>query len=218
MFIVLVLPTFGNATIQTYDDKSTFLSDTGSSSATGTLPDIGIVPGGEAQSQTVGSVTFTSFPTGRLYVGAKGVTNDWTARLPGPDIAVSDVENLNADFAAPVYACGFDFVKPWNDPNALAEPGPSTFTVTLLNRSATVGSFTYTPPYDQALFYGVWSDTAFTRMEIRETIGGIDNEFWNQFYTGTTPMASPPVPLPSTLLLLGSGLLSLVGWRSFRKG
>ena len=32
-----------------------------------------------------------------------------------------------------------------------------------------------------------------------------------------TYVEPPPVPLPSTLLLLGSGLLGLVGWRRFRK-
>jgi hypothetical protein len=31
-------------------------------------------------------------------------------------------------------------------------------------------------------------------------------------------LATPNVPLPSTMLLPGSGLLGLAGWRRFRKG
>jgi hypothetical protein len=219
IFIVATLfsPSLATATLQIFSEKTDFLATTGAISATGQLPDLGGIPGDAAASQTVGTVTFTISPPSRdFYIGLIG--GDWTTRLPGPDIAISDVENLNADFPAPIYACGFDFVKPWNDPNVNTTPGPSTFTVTLKNAGIEVGRFTFTPPYDQALFYGAWSDAAFNRVEIRETIGGIDNEFWNQFYTGTTPLgSSPPVPLPSTVLLLGSALLGLAGWRRFRK-
>ena len=34
---------------------------------------------------------------------------------------------------------------------------------------------------------GVWSDSFFNRIEIRETIGGNGNEFFGQFYQGMTP-------------------------------
>ena len=38
---------------------------------------------------------------------------------------------------------------------------------------------------------------------IVETIGGIDDEYWGEFYTGTTANA---VPEPTACVLLGTGL------------
>jgi hypothetical protein len=108
-----------------------------------------------------------------------------------------------------VYALGFDFVEPQYDANVNAPFIDSTFTVTLKNGAATVNSFTFNAPNDTTAFVWVWSSVAFNRMEIRETIGGNENEFFGPFYSGTTPT----VPLPPTALLLSSGLLGLLAWR-----
>ncbi|HYL65701.1 MAG TPA: hypothetical protein VEU72_00955 [Nitrosopumilaceae archaeon] len=197
-------PAFANPTISTFNDKTTFLTATGATPATGPLPDLGRIPGGAAASQTVGSATFSiAAPSSELFIGTSGVggitNNDWTLRLPGPDIAISDVENLNIDLASPVFSLGFDFVKPQTDPNINAPFGPSVFTITLKNGATFVDSFTVTSPSaafptDSADFVGVSSDTAFNRVEIRETTGGIDNEFFGQVYTGTTPLHGPSIP------------------------
>jgi hypothetical protein len=53
------------------------------------------------------------------------------------------------------------------------------------------------------VFWGIHTDFAFDSIQIRETVGGIDNEVFGTFYTGTRPAA---VPEPSTLLFLGGGL------------
>ena len=208
--IILIIPSLSNATIATFDDYSAFITATLATSATGPLPDLGRIPGGAAASSTVGTVTFTiTLPSWELYIGTAGagygVPDDWTPLLPGPDIAISDIENLNADFNAPVFSAGFFFANPYNDGRL--------FTVSLLNGSVPVGSFTYAPPPNQALFYGVGSDLAFNRMEIRETVGGVENEYWGQFYTGTTPLRPPAVPLPGAVLLLGAGLGRLLLYR-----
>ncbi len=199
-----------HAATTVYHDRGTFLAATGAVSATGPLPDDGVEPGDMV---TVGTVHFSlTAPSYHLFLGLGGscgtIPNcDWTLRNPGPDIAISDIENLNADFlAGPVVAAGFDFVKPINDYSAVSNPGLSTFEITLLLGGVAVDSFRFdTPsadfPADSLDFVGVADTVPFDRMEIREVVGGIDDEFWGQFYTAGNrpPDCSGATATPSTL-------------------
>ncbi len=225
---LIQLPLLADITV--FNDKSTFLAATGAANATGgPLPDIGLIASG---SQTVGDVTITT-DSGGLYIGTANqgppdgsgncagiIGCDWTTRHPGADIAISGTEDFHTDITTggPVFSLGFDFVKPITDPSYVASPGPSTFTVTLTNGGSFVNSFTYdTPtaafPADALDFVGVWSTAAFDHVGIVETAGGIDDEYWGEFYTGKTPN---PVPEPATLILLGSGLLALAAGKRLR--
>lgn len=199
-----------------FSDKATFLAATGATSATGPLSDVGLIPGGPAATVTVGKVTFTiAGPSFQLFIGLGGDCMsvpgcDWTPLLPGPDIAISDIENLNADLSmsGPVTAMGFDFVKPIKGFSDVANPGPSEFTVTLLNGGNLVSSFVFdTPsaafPADTADFVGVMASNPFNRMQIRETTGGIDDEYFGQFYTAS-------VPEPTSISLICSGLVGVI--------
>jgi hypothetical protein len=208
LFLVILTLTLASvhaaATIQTFDDKAAFLAATRATSATGMLPDLGLVP---TTGVTVGSVTFEAT---RFFISTAGITgvvnNDWTLRLPGPDLAISDgvnnspTEDLDIVLAGPVFAAGFDIVEPENDPNLFAPFVDSTFTVTLKSGGLPVGVFTFSPVNDVAAFMGVWSNISFDRLEIRETVGGQENEFFGQMYTGATallscvdpPLAGPP--------------------------
>lgn len=136
---------------------------------------------------------------------------DWAVtsgvdRLVGPDLAISGIENFdgNVTLGADRYAFGFGIFES-TDPSLAGCNAPcvdSTFTINLFNNGAPVGSlFVLSPADNVAVFWGVQTDFAFDSVQIRETIGGIDNEVFGTFYTGTTP-----VPEPGTLLLLGGGL------------
>ncbi|MGO8761216.1 MAG: PEP-CTERM sorting domain-containing protein [Desulfobaccales bacterium] len=46
-------------------------------------------------------------------------------------------------------------------------------------------------------------------------VSGSESLFSNEVVFNNVP---PPVPLPSSLVLIGFGLLGLAGWRRFRKG
>ena len=130
---------------------------------------------------------------------------DASTRLPGAEISIDGHENLDLALAGPVHALGFDFVEPQNDPLVNAPFVDSTFTVTLFNGALAAGSFSFNAANDSAAFVGVWATQAFDRVQIRETTGGIENEFYGQFYTGTLA----PVPEPGTLALWAAGLAGL---------
>jgi hypothetical protein len=214
-----------NASIITFLDRATFLTTTGASDATGALPDLGIrdsgvIPG--SSTTTVGSVTVFA---PRWSMGAGGnpsvVGLDWTTYLPGNDIAVSDGtgndpsgfgdDGIDVTFAGPVFSAGFDFVEPSLDGGVqngcYATCVDSTFLVTLKNGASTVNAFSFNAPDDVAAFVGVWSTAAFDGLEIRETTGTDDDEFYGHFYTGTRPA---PAPEPSATFLLGAGLIGLL--------
>jgi hypothetical protein len=188
------------APLTTYSDKTTFLSDTGATIATTPYNDTGFNTfSGLFNSFISGSVTFgAASALGTLYFG------DASTRLAGGEITISDFEHLNVQLAQPAFALGFDFVEPQSDPLVNAPFVDSTFTVTLFSGATNVGSFTFNALNDQAAFVGVWSPVSFTDVQIRETTGGIENEFYGQFYTGATAPAS--VPAPATIWLLISGL------------
>lgn len=200
------------APLTLFSDKALFLATTGASAASGPLPNLGIIADG---GETLGSITFSQVGNHSMFIGTNGLRNsDWTALLAGNDIAINDTENLNISTATPVFALGFDFVEP-----SLGGAGlggcfvstctDSTFSVTLKAGAATVGSFQFNVEDDIAGFVGVWSDLAFNGVEVRETSGGIDNEYYGRVFTSN---ASPaPVPVPAALALLGSAL-GLLGW------
>ncbi len=193
----LLPPAFAQATLQTFDDKAAFLAATGAANATGPLPDLGVVPEGEFR--TVGSITFSPLagaPT--MYIGgasSAGVGPYWYPPIPAQFIALGQ-ENFQADVAAPVFSMGFEIVEPAATMPAWGgTAGPTTFLVTLYNVSGPesntqVGQFTFDAPDDVLAFVGVWSNLPFNRLTITDTTGNNDDEYFGQFYTGTTP--APP--------------------------
>ena len=195
---VIALCGFGiqaQAAITTFvDDKAGFLAATGATSATGFLPDRG---GPFTGSQKVGSVTFARAPPPiGFYIGGGGEVpgDDWYPDpVPIHDIAINGLENLDVTFDEPVYSMGFDYIEPILTMPPHGVTGlDSTFEVTLKSGGITVDMFQFdAEPNDVFTFVGVWSDTAFDRVEIRETMGGIEAEYFGQFYTGTTPLSVP---------------------------
>lgn len=185
-------PSSASAATTSYDDKAQFLAETGATSATGTLPNLGAT----ASPVTLGSVTLDSqanltCPDCNIYVGP-----DWVPQIPGNDIAINGDESFDVKTAGPVTAIGFDFVEP-SDPAACAAPCvESTFTLTLKSGATTVGSFTFSPKNDALLFVGVSSTTPFDKLEVRETVGGIDDEFFGQVYTAGAPVEAPQADQP----------------------
>lgn len=216
------------ASIVTYMNKSAFLLATGGTSATGPLPNLGFISGNLT---TVGSVTFSiSAPSSNFAIGSAGISqipsSGWYSLLPGNDIAIGGSENLNANFPGLIYSAGFDFAEP--DSTMPIPHGNSNnpfgvnsfFTVTLKNGSTTVDSFTFDAPDDVVSFVGVWSDVPFDRLEIHETSGGIDDEYFGEFFTGTAPLPASAVPTISQwgLIILGLTLLCLGGIVLHRQG
>jgi hypothetical protein len=76
-----------------------------------------------------------------------------------------------------------------------------------------VDVFTFNAPDETGSFVGVWSDTAFDRLEIRETAGAIEDDYFGEFYSGSVAM---PVPEPETYAMLLAGL-GLVGFTARRR-
>jgi hypothetical protein len=116
---------------------------------------------------------------------------DFSVRLAGNELALSERESFNVDITTgKKFSFGFDFVEPQFDPNggAFVE---STFEVMLKNGATTSGSFLFERPNDSAQFVGVRTglEEGFDRVEVREVIGDIDNEFFGQFYTYPYPLA-----------------------------
>lgn len=190
------------ANIKTYlDNKAAFLADTGASSATGPLPDVGRVldinvdPLG---TYTLGSLTFAlTVGSNNVAVGAtgSGAEPDWYPE--GAPDGINDIalgyENMQVSTASPVYALGFDFIEPDTTmPSFGGTPVESTYEVLLFDGLALVGQAQFAGtdiPNDVHTFLGVWSDTPFDRVLINDVTGNDDDEFFGEFYTGTAAYA-----------------------------
>jgi cysteine-rich repeat protein len=165
------------------------LAESGAGNATGALPDVGLIGGGASASYVVGAVTFSiSSPSTELYIGWGSPPADFTSITPGADIALSAAEHLNADLRLPVTSFGFEIVEPDDEDDCLpGYTGPevcheSTYEITLLDDALQVDQLMFSPANNVLAFFGVTTDAAFNRVEIRETPPRIDNEYFGQFY------------------------------------
>jgi hypothetical protein len=170
--------------VQQFDNRSGFQAVTGAVANT-VMPDLGVVDG----SVTIGSITFSLAPGGdTLAVGADGTpaTPDWYPGLAGNDVALG-WENLQLQFAMPVYALGFEFAEPnVTMPSHGGTPVDSTFEIVMYLGAREVGRTTFNANDDEAGFIGVWSNQPFDRVTIIDLSGNDDDEYFGRFYVGTT--------------------------------
>jgi hypothetical protein len=160
------------ASLMVYDSQEKFLADT-KATATSPFPTIG-----KTTHYSHDNIRFT--PTSPNTLVGRNLTN----LLPGNELGINGLENLNIDLPTLINVFGFDFVEPRLMPNVNAQFIDSTFQVTLFKFGAAIGAFQFARPNDVASFVGVTSDLTFNRVEIREMVGGIENEFYGTFYTG----------------------------------
>jgi hypothetical protein len=191
-----VPPPCADAALCQVNNQNVFLAATGATAATGTdangdplpLPDLGEVRG---EAVTIGDVTLHS---PQMFVGTDGdprvVNGDWSALLPGPDIALAGpgpVKRLVMRFAQPVYAAGFDYVEPQNGPNIGRRFSDATFAVTLRRGREVIAETSFNAPNDVAAFVGLWADVAFDRLELR-TFSGAGTKVFNKIYATYVPV------------------------------
>ncbi len=197
-----------HAATTTYTDKTDFLNNTGATSATGLLP----LDEGPLASKTVNSITFGAFAGSALHFGTTNPAYPlgWSSLISGHDMAVSGFESFDIVASGPVFAMGFEAHEPGvggsgSNTCGVAICADSTFTITVLNGAAAVAlPFVVDFTNDTAAFFGVSSTLPFDRFQVRETIGGIDDEYFGQVFTSVTA-----VPEPSTWALLGAGFAML---------
>ncbi len=196
-----------------YYDRPSFLSATGAAPVA-EFENMGKVGGASATYLTTdGKVRVSLGPQStELHVGGGPGGVDWTTRLAGTDIAISARENLNLDLHGSAFAFGFDFLEPRNDPNVGGTFVDSLFTVTLKTGNQILSSFVFNAPNDTPFFVGASSVQPFNRVEIRETVGGSENEFFGRFYlagNSTTTSAVPGAPSGLTASAASSSQINL---------
>lgn len=198
LFIVAASISLGAPTI--YTDRAAFEAATGATSATGPLPNLGLVSSAGAQTPTtLGTLTFDIGPGGdNLSIGGLGVPglpgDDWYPDYPGNEMALG-FENLSVVADAPVYSIGFIIYEPnATMPSWGGTPVDSTFEVTLSLAGSPISTFTFNVEDDIEAFVGVWAPFAFdsvTIVDITVSVFADDDEFFGEFFTGTTPSFCP---------------------------
>jgi hypothetical protein len=182
--------------VRAYQDKAAFLAATSATSATGPLPDVGMVldvgidPLG---TYTLGSLTFSlTEGSDNLAVGAVGTpaAPDWYPLTPQNEMALG-FERMQVATGGLVYSFGFDFIEPnVTMPPFGGTPVESTYEILLFKGPALVGQVRFEGadiPNDVQTFLGVWSDQPFDRIVINDVTGDDDDEFFGEFFTGVKP-------------------------------
>ncbi len=163
--------TAAQQTVHVFTNKLEFIETTTATNCTGLLPrSPGLVPGGALH---LGPVTLSA---------ARFQCNEFTPLLPGGELLITGLENLNVDFDEAVTAAGFDIVDTTTGSGGSCPGLDSIFTVTLLDGSIVVSTFSFNAPNDIASFIGIQSSSPFRRLEIRETSGGCENDFFGTVY------------------------------------
>lgn len=126
--------------------------------------------------------------------------------IPDFDLALNDTEDFDIVAAGAVFAMGVSVVEPsgaYSGGSFVDTCGvtagssgcvETTFEITIRNGSALLGTQTVNFANDTLSFFGIWSDQAFDRLEIRDTSNNADDEFFGEVYTGTRALVAVPEP------------------------
>lgn len=167
------------ASVRVFFDHEEFVTATGATPATNPYP------AGTTGPFTSNQVTFSR-------AGGSGglVIADWTPLLPGNEIAVSGVENLDLAFAVPYFhAVGMFMVEPTAPGSGGCNASAcidSTFEFIVLgvpsgetpNTPRVLHTVQVNLPDDEAAFVGFASDQLITGIRVREIVGGDENEYF----------------------------------------
>lgn len=168
-------------------------------SASGLIP----IAGSSLSSITLQDVTISSLSSNSL-----NFQRDWTAEIDGVQWAINGVESFNLSFASATKAFGFDFIEVENGPFVNAAFVDSVFEITLCDGTDCFDSVTLDVANDIGFFVAVSSARAFDSVQVRETTGNIENEFFGEIFVQA-------VPVPAAAPLFGAGL-ALAAWRRRR--
>lgn len=159
----------------------------------------GLATGTEVNGLTVGGILFNySLGNGHVIIdGGPGVTNNVN---PQNIVSIGNATGiLSLTLSAPVTALGYGYAV------LAVAPVANATTITLFNGVTNVGSLAYNGILDPIFaggFAGIQSTVAFNRVEIT--------------FAGEVPafaldniLVGAPVPEPTTMLLLGTGLAGL---------
>ena len=114
--------------------------------------------------------------------GAKNGVQPYTPVLDGYEFGVSGVENIDITFDTPVTAFGF-WMQDGFVVGDISAPGTdSQFDFIFKSGNTIVAQFSEDPPIDQAFFFGVVLSLPFDKVEIRETVGTDENDFFGHIY------------------------------------
>jgi hypothetical protein len=195
-------------------DQAAFQLRTGATNATGDLPDLGVIEPGTGA--TVGAVTFSAGEGSQLaigtHAGAVGVL-DWYPQLPGNDIKLS-IEDLRVDFAAPVSAFGIIMVEPARTmPPEGGTPVDSPYVINLYNGLTLVDRAQFNAPDDVITFLGIISNVPFTRAELIDTTGNLDDEYFGQVFSAPAIQAqTQSISLDTLLSTIPNGTGTFTGF------
>jgi hypothetical protein len=150
--------------------------------------------------------------------------DDYTDLLPGNEITASGPDGMDIWLAPEAYSLGFWFAEPTTGatgPDASSPFIDSVFEVSLNRHEPSnqppiefTESFNFNVENDSAAFVGIWSDTPIKMLAVKELVDDPSDEFFGDWYAGSTPYVST-IPEPSTLTIWS--MLGLVGFGAWRR-
>ena len=190
------------ARVTVYTDREAFLEASGALVATdgaggleGQLPWRGRVDS-EGADLLIGAIRFRGPAEGEVFVGTESVHGDWSPSIPGPDLAVPPGSTLEIGLVNPArrsWVIGIDL--------ATSGEVPVRLEIALVSDGEILHAFEHEVPPGGPAFLGVWSDTLFEALRIRQA-GAEDSPdartFFGPVYVSDESFAAAPRTLTPT--------------------